>query len=515
MINFLSNPATFGSAKPVDRFETHGNLVFLAGSEAWKIKRAVRFPYMDFSTLEKRKAACQREVEINRRFAPEIYLGSVAITRAPGGDLGFGGGGEVVEWAVHMRRFDQASLLSNIAGAGGIPPDLARAVANAAYRSHQQADRSAAASGASRMGELVVSVCKSLISLKIFDSRDVEVFSHSGETQLRKAGQVLDERARLGFVRRCHGDLHLANIVLWQGQPVFYDAIEFDEAIATIDTLYDLAFLLMDLDWRGHRRAANVVLNHYLGRTNDDIDLRGLLALPLFLALRAGIRAMVTAERAGQESPQLAERDRNIARNYLEAALGYLAPVPPRLIAIGGLSGTGKSTLGAALAPHLGSAPGAMHLRSDLERKALFGVGETVRLPGEAYTRDASASVYGVLQHKARLALAAGHSVIVDAVYATPQERQNIETAAAEFGVPFRGLWLTADPQRMAARVASRHNDASDATPEVVRTQLGWDIGALSPAWISIDADGSVETTLRHASVATGIDITNLERERP
>jgi hypothetical protein len=308
--------------------------------------------------------------------------------------------------------------------------------------------------------------------------------------------------------------LHLGNIVLWHGRPVFFDAIEFDEAIATIDTLYDLAFLLMHLDWRGHRRAANIVLNRYLWRGNDDLDLRGLVALPLFLALRAGIRAMVTAERAAQESPQAAERDRNVARNYLRAALAYAAPLPPRLIAIGGLSGTGKSTLGVALAPHLGSAPGAVHLRSDLERKALFGVEETVRLPGEAYTKEASGRVYGVLQRKAQLVLAAGHSVIVDAVCAAPQERQSIETVAVELAVPFQGLWLTVDPRDLAARVASRRNDASDATPEVVETQSGWDVGALSPAWTSIDGSGTSDETLARASAAAGVDIAKPEGRR-
>jgi hypothetical protein len=414
-----------------------------------------------------------------------------------------------------MRRFDQAALLSNIAATGTIGPDLAKAVADVAYESHRAADRALGVPGAAPIDALVRSVCSTLASLGVFPGEDVAAFRRNAETEFTKCAPVLDERARLGFVRRCHGDLHLANIVLWDGRPVFYDAIEFDEAIATIDTLYDLAFLLMDLDWRGHGHAANIVLNRYLWRANDDLDLKGLAALPLFLALRAGIRAMVTAERAAQESPQAAERDRDVARGYLRAALAHAAPLPPKLVAIGGLSGTGKSTLGAALAPCLASPPGAVHLRSDLERKAMFGVAETVRLPPDAYARQASEGVYDVLERKSRLALAAGRSVVVDAVYAVPQERQAVEAVAAELAVPFQGLWLHAEPGQLAARVQARQHDASDATAEVVQAQLGWDVGALSSAWARIDAGGTPDATLSRAAAAADIGITKPEGRRP
>jgi uncharacterized protein len=501
-IAFLADPSTHPGAKTVDRFETHGNLVFLAGPNAWKIKRAVRFPYMDFSTLEKRRAACAREVEVNRRLAPDIYLGCVAIARSVDGKLSLGGEGEVIEWAVHMRRFDQSALLDTIASAGGVGPDLARAVADAVLASHRSADCAASATGAARIDRLVVSLAQSLERSKVFDTPDVQQFAREARRQLERASAILDERARCGCVRRCHGDLHLGNIVLWHGRPVLFDAIEFDETIATVDMLYDLAFLLMDLDRRGQRRAANVVLNRYLWRANDELALRGLLAMPLFLACRAGIRAMVTADRAAQELTSAAERDRDVAQAYLRAALGYLAPPPPRLVAVGGLSGTGKTTLATALAPQLGSAPGAVHLRSDLERKSLFGVEETDRLPARSYTPETSDRVYAILQRKARLALASGHSVVVDGVYAMPEERSAIEALSAELGIPFRGLWMTAASEKMTARVAARHDDASDATPDVVLRQLTWDIGALSPAWMPLDAGGGTGDVLQRAELA-------------
>jgi aminoglycoside phosphotransferase family enzyme/predicted kinase len=502
---FLADPASYAGAASVERFETHGNLVFLAGPDAWKIKRAVRFPYMDFSTLEKRQEACVHEVEINRRLAPDLYLGCVPITRAGDGKLAFGGGGTIVEWAVHMRRFEQSALLANVASADGIPPDLAKAVADTVLDSHRRAVPTAGTAGADRMAGLVASLADGFARLKVFAEADVLQFRHAAERQLRRASAILDARARSGLVRRCHGDLHLGNIVLWRGRPVLFDAIEFDEAIATVDTLYDLAFLLMDLDWHRQRTAANVVLNHYLWRGGNDLDVQGLAALPLLIACRAGVRAMVRAERAGQEEPPASHRGQEQARAYLQAALGYLGPPPPRLVAVGGLSGTGKTTLAAALAPWLGAAPGALHLRSDLERKGLRGVGETDPLPAQSYTAETRARVYAILRAKARAALAAGHSVIADAVYSAPQERAAIEAVAADLGVPFRGLWLTALPLTLAHRVATRRHDASDATPDVVLLQLQQDVGALSSAWAGIDASGGSDETLQRARRALAL----------
>lgn len=206
---------------------------------------------------------------------------------------------------------------------------------------------------------------------------------------------------------------------------------------------------------------------------------------------------MVTAERAQQAGADASVRRR--ARDYLQAAIAYLAPCPSRLIAVGGLSGTGKSTLARELAPELGPAPGAVHLRSDLERKRLHGVEATVRLAPETFTPAASDKVYAALYEKARDVLAAGHAVIVDAVFAKPEERARVEAVAAELGVRFQGLWPTAPPDRLTERVAGRRGDASDATSEVVRRQLGWHLGAFAATWKAIDASGSTEETLRNA----------------
>jgi predicted kinase len=262
----------------------------------------------------------------------------------------------------------------------------------------------------------------------------------------------------------------------------------------------------MDLDRHGQGPAANVILNRYLWRSRDALDLEGLAALPLFLALRAAVRAMVTIDRASQEGAAARTCDLDRARGYLVAALGYLEPPPPRLVAVGGLSGTGKTTLAAALAPSLGACPGAVHLRSDLERKALAGVGELDRLPQSAYAPDARRRIYQVLAEKARLALRAGHSVIVDAVHAGEEERQAIEAAAAGLGVSFRGLWLAAEAETLMARVNERSQDASDATAETVRLQLRSKRGTLSSAWTEVAAGGEPRETLETAAAALGLD---------
>jgi aminoglycoside phosphotransferase family enzyme/predicted kinase len=504
VIAFLSDAASHVGADHVDRIETHGNIIFLAGAHAWKLKRAVRFPYMDFSTLALRHTACLEEMAVNARLAPALYIACVAITREADGRLAFDGNGEVVEWAVKMHRFEQSDLLSARADEGSLTPELALAVADAVYASHANAPVHCDGRGASRVGDVLrdlVTAMRDLLSLGV---REVEAFADAAWMQHAKVAGLLDGRAAQGFVRRCHGDLHAANIVVLDGEPMLYDAIEFDPAIATVDTLYDLAFLLMDLERRGRRPAANVILNRMLWLGRDYLDIEGLAALPLFMALRAGIRAMVTAQRAAQEPAESARADEVKSREMLRAALGYLDTAPPALIAVAGLSGTGKSTLAALLAPWSGSAPGAVHLRTDLIRKALAGVAATERLAAETYTLEASKRVYDELARQARLALQAGRSVVADAVSAHAHEREMLHALAQDIGVPFRGLWLAAPAEVLVARVTARRNDASDATADVVRTQLGWNTADVGEGWVRIDAGGTPDATFANARAVLG-----------
>ena len=293
VVAFLSGWAGAGH-----RFTTHGAHVFVAGSEAIKIKRAVRYPYLDFSTLELRRRACERELEVNRANAPQLYLGVVAITREADGRLAIGGSGTPVEWAVRMRAFDQADLLGARAAAGELDPTAAKAVADAVFAAHARAPIAQGVNSAGRPGAVAVQLAAGFARhAAIFAESDRQAFERAAGAQLARARPCLARRAAAGCVRRVHGDLHLDNIVIWQGQPVLFDAIEFDEALATTDTLYDLAFLLMDLERRGRRLSANRVLNRYLRRAPSDLDLEGLAAMPLCLGLRAGVRALVAADK--------------------------------------------------------------------------------------------------------------------------------------------------------------------------------------------------------------------------
>lgn len=498
VIAFLASPDAYPlRPSPVARCETHAALVFLAGEEAYKIKRAVRFDYLDFSTLELRRRVIEREAEVNRRFAPDIYLGVVPITRQSDGSLAIGGGGTPVEWALHMRRFSQDDLLSAVADRGALTCDLATRLADVVADAQVRLEPVTCRNGAARIAAALSQVETALAVSPGHAPSRVEVFRGLAGARLASASAVLDARAVEGYVRRCHGDLHLSNIVLWRGEPVLFDAIEFSEELATIDVFYDLAFLLMDLDARGAGEAANRVLNRYLARRIGPHDIEGLAALPLFLSLRAGIRAMVNAQRSEQETGAARERDIERAKAYLERAIAYLSPKAPVLIAVGGFSGTGKSTLSARLAPLVGAAPGALHIRADVERKALFGVDEAVRLDAAAYRNEVSARVYAVMYEKAARALRAGHSAMLDGVFARPSDRKAAEAIARAAGTPFEGLWLQTSEEVMLRRVSARTGDASDATPQVVAAQLAAGAGVID--WSLVEAGGVPEATLAAA----------------
>ncbi|CAN1722258.1 AAA family ATPase [Hyphomicrobium sp. 1Nfss2.1] len=487
---FLRDAASYGESGPVEVVETHIARVYLVGEHAYKLRKRVHLRFVDFSTLHARHAAAVREMEINRPHAPNIYLGLVPIVRRDDGSLGLDERGDIIEWAVRMRRFSQDAVLSHREEQGPIAEDLAKSLADMVARYHQDSPIASACNG-ERILAPVVDQLSSALDFGYPDvaRRLIEMFD--------SLKPVLTERGYAGCVRRCHGDLHLGNIVLIDNKPVPFDALEFSEALATIDVLYDLAFLLMDLDVRGDRHAANAVLNAYVAFEPIGGEIEGLACLPLFLACRGGVRAVVAMARTEQLEPEAQTALRaEIDRNAL-LARSYLAPPPPVLIAVGGLSGTGKSTLAAQLAPFVGCAPGALHLRSDVERKRLFGIPETQRLDRQHYRVGTAQRVYSIVEDKARRALSAGQAVIVDAVFANEEERANIETIARDAGCPFIGLWLQAPAETLIARVERRQGDASDADKRVVREQLGYELGAIT--WYKVDASGTPEQGLEEA----------------
>jgi len=491
-IAFLSRPDTYGlKNETVERVETHGAIVFLAGDRAYKLKRAVRFPYMDYSTVEKRRAMCARELEINRHMSAPIYLEVRAILRGPDGSLRFGAADApgALDAVVVMRRFDQETLFGKLCDAGKLTPQLMRQTAEAVAAFHAKAEITKDFGGADGFAASVRennSVLASMIGAPFAGDR-VADYTRACDAALRDISALLDWRRDCGRVRRCHGDLHLNNIFLLDGRPMLFDALEFEDNFACIDVLYDLAFLLMDLEHHHARADANTFFNRYLEITTD---YEGLRAMPLFLACRAVIRAHVSVSRAAATSGTQPALDAE-ARAYFDLACDFLRGVPPRLIVVGGLSGTGKTTLARLVAPAIGRAPGAVIVRSDVTRKRLMGVPETSRLPETAYTSGMNVKVFSEMATTAAAILSAGHAVVMDAVYGTQAERDEIAGVAARAGARFDGLWLEADPSVLARRIAGRSGDASDATVAVLQRQLA---AIQAPEdWTRIDAGRTPE----------------------
>jgi uncharacterized protein len=508
VLAWLAEPASHGGAA-VRRIDTHAAVVFLAGPHALKVKRAVRFPFLDYSTLDRRREACAAELCINRPLAADIYRRIVPITRTPAGELALDGDGEVVEWAVEMRRFDENATLDHLAAAGRIDADLADALGRAvavAQKAVQEGSEGSkqAVEPAGWIGALAEYIEEHVAAFgerpDLFPPVEAEALARASRAAHARVEPLLRERGKRGLIRRIHGDLHLGNVVLCDGRPVLFDAIEFSPLIATGDVLYDLAFLLMDLAERGLREAANIVLNRYLVETRRVLDLDALAALPLFLSMRAAIRAKVAAARARFATAPESTAIETEAGKYFAFACRAIEPAPALLLAIGGLSGTGKSAIARMLAPDLAPIPGAVVLRSDLERKALFATDELEKLPPQAYTDAVTARVYATLGDKARRALAAGHSAIVDAVFAKPLERGLMARSAIALGIPFVGLYLHADLASRIARIGRRGHDASDADAAVAREQENFDLGTLE--WTRIDASGTPGDTLSRARAA-------------
>lgn len=482
-------------ARP-ERIDTHAAVVLLVGERAYKLKKAVRFSFLDFSTRARRRAALEAELLLNRRTAPGLYRRLVPVTREEDGGLAIDGKGRPVDWLLEMMRFAAEARLDRIAESGGLDRDLAERLGETLARFHARAAIRRDKGGAAALAAVVRGNASDLRDLvpDPLPREPVERACTAVERALVPVEPLLDARRQAGLVRHGHGDLHLANIVLLGGEPTPFDCLEFDEDLACTDLLYDLAFLLMDLLARGHEEAARICLQAWAdARLEDD----GLALLPLLIAIRAQIRAKVEGFTA-RSVRDGEERARHVAaaRRYLELALHVLEPRPARLVAIAGRSGTGKSSIAAALAPALGPVPGALVLRSDVVRKRLFGRPPTERLEGEAYRPEVTRRVFAALAERAGRLAAAGRAVVCDAVYGLPEQRAELAAAARSAGVPFTGIWLEAPEAVLEARVAARRGDASDADVAIVRRQAET-VVAPSPeeGWLRIDASGTAEAT--------------------
>lgn len=520
---------TFAGAQagPCECFETHASLVFVSGDCVLKIKKPVDLGYLDFSTLNKRQAACRREYEINVANAPSLYRGVRAITRDAAGRFNLDGHGVVVEWAVEMGRFEQGALLSARISphvADGKPTDLAplgreffTRLAHVIAGAHQQAPVNLDVDLSDELAHFLSALHLGFERHhNVSAAREAKEVIRNLRDQLGPLGPCLQHRAAKGFVRRCHGDLHLNNIVVVDGEPVLFDAIEFDDAVATVDVLNDLAFVLMDLWHHGAHAAANGVLNAYLtlpGMGHDALD--GLSVLPLYMNGRALIRALVLMDRARQSNsgadevthlpPSQKTSSLAAAGAYVATAQRLGAPEDARLIAIGGRSGTGKTTLARALAAGVGKPPGAVVLRSDVIRKQLFGKPDHARLGPDAYTPAVSAKVYQLAFDAACRIIQAGHSAIIDAAFLELDQRDAAHRIATANGGNFQGLWLEGSADVLSSRIEARRNDASDATVAVLRQQLSRDPGPFDSSWQVLNTDHATEHVTREATVVLNV----------
>ncbi|MEE8321176.1 MAG: AAA family ATPase [Gammaproteobacteria bacterium] len=490
VIQFLSSPENHGGL-PVQRIDTHISHIFLVGDRVYKLKQAVKFNFIDYSTLELREKACRKEVSINQSTAPDLYLGVVPVTRSLEDSFELGGEGKPVEWLVEMVRFDRDTQFDHLAENEALTNSLMTQLADNIAHSHMNASHSVDHGGYGRMKGLAENVVDTLSSLSDspFDPISLTHWSTQILCAVESAHKLLEARKKHGSVRWCHGDLHLSNVCLFNEKPTPFDAIEFNDDLACIDVLYDFSFPLMDLIQFDCRLLANRFFNRYLEITRD---YSGLELISLFLSLRAAIRAMALA--LGELDGQKVAR----CKKYFGLASSFLSGShSPTLVAIGGPSGSGKSTLARALALDIAKGPGAVILHSDVIRKRISGVAPETRLGAEAYTKDIGEKVYRRLVRDAGRALRARQTVIADATFLQAEDRQTMIRLADQLRIPFYGLWLDAPVADMEVRLTKRRGDASDATVEVLSEQVKKDFGPID--WVRINSGMTFQQTQRAA----------------
>ena len=472
LVRSLLNPAVWPeSPAQVSLVETHISWVFLAGDFAYKIKKPVDFGFLDFSSLEKRRHFCQEELRLNARFAPELYLAVVAVCGTPQHPV-IGGDGAAFEYAVKMRRFDQGGLLSNNLAQldAALIDQLARQVA-VFHQGIGVCDPQMPWGSPDALVQPVMDnfrhirdLGQTAAVLERLDRLETWAGQQAGSLQ-----QVFARRKASGFVRECHGDLHLGNITLIDGRPVLFDGIEFNPALRWIDTMNEIAFLMMDLQEKGLPELASRFLNRYL---EDTGDYAGLEVLRFYQMYRAMVRAKVAALRTHQEGSG-ASADEFSA--YLQQAERYTGAPSAALLISFGPSGSGKSYAAGQLAEQLP----AVRLRSDVERKRLAGLQAAARTGADLgegiYGADSTRKTYGRLLELAELVTAAGYRAIVDATFLRREQRQPFMALAQRLGVPFGILHSQAPEPVLRERVRSRlarGNDPSEADEQVLDQQL-------------------------------------------
>ena len=482
LVQALMRPGVLpGSEAGVELIETHISWVLLAGDYAWKLKKPLDLGFLDFSTVERRREACEAELRLNRRTVPELYEAVVPVwcvgegVRVDGDPPAAGAGPD--DYLVRMRRFEQSALLAYRLAAGALTPELFDRLARHVADFHAAAAVAKPGEGFGDAAAVLAPVRQNFAQVReriedpalLAELARVEAWA---EAQAVMLAPVFDARLAEGRVRECHGDLHLGNLIVLEGEPRLFDAIEFSAELRWTDVVADIAFLVMDLQLRGRNLLANRFLNAWLERSGDYAGLR---LLPWYVSYRAMVRAKIAAIRASQVDGEARTQSVAECARYLALAAAQARPTAPALLIASGVSGSGKSSQSQPLVEQCG----VIRVRADVERKRLFGLDAEVAsgsaLGGGLYSAEATARTYARLAELARAVVAAGYPVLVDATFLKRAQRRSLAELAEALGVPFVILAFDAPSEVLRERVRRRAEagkDASEADVAVLDAQL-------------------------------------------
>ncbi len=495
IVEALLKPETYGLTQPVELVHSHIARLFFAGDFVYKLKRSLSFAYVDFSTPEKRRLACVREMKRSAVYAPQLVLGTKPIKKLPDGKIVIGGkAGEEIDTLVVMRRLKPEALLPNVIQNGGFDRFEAMDLAEQLADLHGKSKIFRKKWGPETVRRLILETQTHLLPFcgSLFDVQKLNGWVSFCLENLQAQAHLIAFRQKTGHVRKCHGELVLSNIALEKGRFLFFSPLEYDETLDCTDTLYDLACLLMDLEAAGQRRLVNILFNHYMAYMND---MEGFPLLSLYQSMHAMIRALFCAKKMRYYQGEQRKKERALAKHYFELGLHFSKKFPPVLIACGGLSGSGKSRVAREIGGFTDPAPGAVVLRDDIIRKQILGVAPHEKLPSQSVSPAFEKVVYDILRQQARTALSGGSCVILDALFYDPVERQSAELLAQELGVPFAGFWMEAPLDVRLKRIRSRLRNPSDVT-DVAELERQATLKTGRVTWRKIDTAGPKEETV-------------------